>query len=200
MGAWLVRAGGRLPAPQSRPPRRQQCAAVLGKLQPHCAAHHGGGGRNGACGVYAVQAGVACRCAGAGRTRHRRLRGERLLELLKILLLRLSVLAGIQFFRRAPLPSVGRRILRVRRGFCCAGSGQAGCLCDALRLTPRRFTAAWCLFVLASVRCWRWWCSGRSRRQKLRHFGGGGQLYTALACVNVKQRIIINLARRSRDR
>ena len=83
-GGVAVRAGGRLPAPQSPAHHGAAVCRCAGKL-PHCAAHHGGGGCNGAvrrlCVVLCrAGRGVARRCAaGAGRTGHRRFCGERLL-------------------------------------------------------------------------------------------------------------------------
>ena len=71
-------------------------------------------------------------------------------ELLKILLLDFSVLAGIQFFGRAPLP---KALAAVFCGFGVAfaalAAGKLAVYVTLCALTPRRFTAAWCLFVLA---------------------------------------------------
>lgn len=71
-------------------------------------------------------------------------------ELLKILLLNFAVLAGIQFFGRAPLP---KALAAVFCGFGVAfaalAAGKLAVYVTLCALTPRRFTAAWCLFVLA---------------------------------------------------
>ena len=71
-------------------------------------------------------------------------------ELLKILLLNFAVLAVIQFFGRAPLP---KALAAVFCGFGVAfaalAAGKLAVYVTLCALTPRRFTAAWCLFVLA---------------------------------------------------
>ena len=99
-------------------------------------------------------------------------------ELLKILLLNFAVLAGIQFFGRAPLP---KALAAVFCGFGVAfavlAAGKLAVYVTLCALTPRRFTAAWCLFVLAV-------CAGVQADPggKARYFCGGGQLYIALLC------------------
>ena len=124
VGAWLYGLVGGSLRRKAPPTTAQQCAAVLEncRIVPRTTA------------VAAVM-GVARRCAaGAGRTGHRRFCGERLLGAAENPAARLFGAGGhTVLWPCAAAQSVGRRVLRVRRGFCCAGSGQAGCLCDALR-------------------------------------------------------------------
>ena len=182
-----VRAGGRLPAPRSTARHGAAVCRCAGKL-PHCAAHHGGGGCNGAvqrlCVVLCrAGRGVACCCAaGAGCTGYCRLRGERLLGAAENPAAQFCGAGGhTVLWPCAAAQSVGRRVLRVRRGFCRAGSGQAGCLCDALRPDA---PAVHCGMVPV--------CAGRlcgagagagvqaDPGGEARHFCGSSQLYTAL--------------------
>lgn len=118
-------------------------------------------------------------------------------ELLKILLLNFAVLAGIQFFGRAPLP---KALAAVFCGFGVAfaalAAGKLAVYVTLCALTPRRFTAAWCLFVLAVcavlalVRVFK-----PIPAAKLAIFAAAVS-FTLLCCVNVKQRVIdVNLAR-----
>ena len=118
-------------------------------------------------------------------------------ELLKILLLNFAVLAGIQFFGRAPLP---KALAAVFCGFGVAfaalAAGKLAIYVTLCALTPRRFTAAWCLFVLAVcavlalVRVFK-----PIPAAKLAIFAAAVS-FTLLCCVNVKQRVIdVNLAR-----
>ena len=118
-------------------------------------------------------------------------------ELLKILLLNFAVLAGIQFFGRAPLP---KALAAVFCGFGVAfaalAAGKLAIYVTLCALTPRRFTAAWCLFVLAVcavlalVRVFK-----TIPAAKLAIFAAAVS-FTLLCCVNVKQRVIdVNLAR-----
>lgn len=116
---------------------------------------------------------------------------------LKILLLNFAVLAVIQFFGRAPLP---KALTAVFCGFGVAfaalAAGKLAVYVTLCALTPRRFTAAWCLFVLAVcavlalVRVFK-----PIPAAKLAIFAAAVS-FTLLCCVNVKQRVIdVNLAR-----
>ena len=138
VGAWLYGLVGGSLRRKAPPTTAQQCAAVLEncRIVPRTTAV---AAVIALCGVYAlffaVQAGEWLPCAaGAGRTGHRRFCGERLLGAAENPAAQFCGAGGhTVLWPCAAAQSVGRRVLRVRRGFCCAGSGQAGCLCDALR-------------------------------------------------------------------
>ena len=182
-----VRAGGRLPAPQSPARHGAAVCRCAGKL-PHCAAHHSGGGCNGAvrrlCVVLCrAGRGVVCRCtAWVGRTGHRRFCGERLLGAAENPAAQFCGAGGhTVLWPCAAAQSVGRRVLRVRRGFCCAGSGQAGCLCDALRPDAPAVHGGM-VPVCAGCLCGAGAGAGVQADPggEARHFCGSSQLYTAL--------------------
>lgn len=91
-------------------------------------------------------------------------------ELLKILLLDFSVLAGIQFFGRAPLP---KALAAVFCGFGVAfaalAAGKLAVYVTLCALTPGGSQRHGACLCWPSVRCWRWCgCSSRSRRRSSR--------------------------------
>lgn len=183
VGAWLYGLVGGSLRRKAPPTTAQQCAAVLEncRIVPRTTA------------VAAVRRlcvvlcragrGVACRCAaGAGRTGHRRFCGERLLGAAENPAAQFCGAGGhTVLWPCAAAQSVGRRVLRVRRGFCCAGSGQAGCLCDALRPDASAVHGGM-VPVCAGRLCGAGAGAGVQADPggEARHFCGSSQLYTAL--------------------
>ena len=107
-------------------------------------------------------------------------------ELLKILLLDFSVLAGIQFFGRAPLP---KALAAVFCGFGVAfaalAAGKLAVYVTLCALTPRRFTGGRhgsMVPVCAGCLCGAGAGAGVQADPggEACHFCGSGQLYTAL--------------------
>ena len=202
VGAWLYGLVGGSLRRKAPPTTAQQCAAVLEncRIVPRTTAV---AAVTALCGVYAlffaVQAGewLAAAPLGLDAPDTAAFAVNGFWELLKILLLDFSVLAGIQFFGRAPLP---KALAAVFCGFGVAfaalAAGKLAVYVTLCALTPRRFTAAWCLFVLAVcavlalVRVFR-----PIPAAKLAIFAAAVS-FTLLCCVNVKQRVIdVNLAR-----
>ena len=202
VGAWLYGLVGGALRRKAPPTTAQQCAAVLEncRVVPRTTAV---AAVTALCGVYAlffaVQAGewLAAAPLGLDAPNTAAFAVNGFWELLKILLLDFSVLAGIQFFGRAPLP---KALAAVFCGFGVAfaalAAGKLAVYVTLCALTPRRFTAAWCLFVLAVcavlalVRVFR-----PIPAAKLAIFAAAVS-FTLLCCVNVKQRVIdVDLAR-----
>lgn len=202
VGAWLYGLVGGSLRRKAPPTTAQQCAAVLEncRIVPRTTAV---AAVMALCGVYAlffaVQAGewLAAAPLGLDAPDTAAFAVNGFWELLKILLLNFAVLAGIQFFGRAPLP---KALAAVFCGFGVAfaalAAGKLAVYVTLCALTPRRFTAAWCLFVLAVcavlalVRVFR-----PIPAAKLAIFAAAVS-FTLLCCVNVKQRVIdVNLAR-----
>lgn len=184
VGAWLYGLVGGSLRRKAPPTTAQQCAAVLEncRIVPRTTAV---AAVMALCGVYAlffaVQAGEWL-AAGAGRTGHRRFCGERLLGAAENPAARLFGAGGhTVLWPCAAAQSVGRRVLRVRRGFCCAGSGQAGCLCDALRPDAPAVHGGM-VPVCAGCLCGAGAGAGVQADPggEARHFCGSSQLYTAL--------------------
>ena len=170
VGAWLYGLVGGSLRRKAPPATAQQCAAVLEncRIVPR---------------TTAVAAVMARRCAaGAGRTGHRRFCGERLLGTAENPVAQFCGAGGhTVLWPCAAAQSVGRRVLRVRRGFCCAGSGQAGCLCDALRPDAPAVHGGM-VPVCAGCLCGAGAGAGVQADPggEARHFCGSSQLYTAL--------------------
>ena len=202
VGAWLYGLVGGSLRRKAPPTTAQQCAAVLEncRIVPRTTAV---AAVTALCGVYAlffaVQAGewLAAAPLGLDAPDTAAFAVNGFWELLKILLLNFAVLAGIQFFGRAPLP---KALAAVFCGFGVAfaalAAGKLAVYVTLCALTPRRFTAAWCLFVLAVcavlalVRVFK-----PIPAAKLAIFAAAVS-FTLLCCVNVKQRVIdVNLAR-----
>ena len=202
VGAWLYGLVGGSLRRKAPPTTAQQCAAVLEncRIVPRTTAV---AAVMALCGVYAlffaVQAGewLAAAPLGLDAPDTAAFAVNGFWELLKILLLNFAVLAGIQFFGRAPLP---KALAAVFCGFGVAfaalAAGKLAVYVTLCALTPRRFTAAWCLFVLAVcavlalVRVFK-----PIPAAKLAIFAAAVS-FTLLCCVNVKQRVIdVNLAR-----
>ena len=202
VGAWLYGLVGGSLRRKAPPTTAQQCAAVLEncRIVPRTTAV---AAVTALCGVYAlffaVQAGewFAAAPLGLDAPDTAAFAVNGFWELLKILLLNFAVLAGIQFFGRAPLP---KALAAVFCGFGVAfaalAAGKLAVYVTLCALTPRRFTAAWCLFVLAVcavlalVRVFK-----PIPAAKLAIFAAAVS-FTLLCCVNVKQRVIdVNLAR-----
>ena len=202
VGAWLYGLVGGSLRRKAPPATAQQCAAVLEncRIVPRTTAV---AAVMALCGVYAlffaVQAGewLAAAPLGLDAPDTAAFAVNGFWELLKILLLNFAVLAGIQFFGRAPLP---KALAAVFCGFGVAfaalAAGKLAVYVTLCALTPRRFTAAWCLFVLAVcavlalVRVFK-----PIPAAKLAIFAAAVS-FTLLCCVNVKQRVIdVNLAR-----
>ncbi len=202
VGAWLYGLVGGSLRRKAPPTTAQQCAAVLEncRIVPRTTAV---AAVTALCGIYAlffaVQAGewLAAAPLGLDAPDTAAFAVNGFWELLKILLLNFAVLAGIQFFGRAPLP---KALAAVFCGFGVAfaalAAGKLAVYVTLCALTPRRFTAAWCLFVLAVcavlalVRVFK-----PIPAAKLAIFAAAVS-FTLLCCVNVKQRVIdVNLAR-----
>ena len=118
-------------------------------------------------------------------------------ELLKILLLNFAVLAGVHFFGRAALPKALAAVFcAFGVAFAALAAGKLAVYVVLYALTPRRFIAAWSLFVLgawavlALVRVFK-----PIPAAKIAIFVAAVS-FTVLSCVNMKQRVIdVNLAR-----
>ena len=187
VGAWLYGLVGGSLRRKAPPTTAQQCAAVLEncRIVPRTTAV---AAVMALCGVYAlffaVQAGewLAAAPLGLDAPDTAAFAVNGFWELLKILLLNFCGAGGhTVLWPRAAAQSVGRRVLRVRRGFCCAGSGQAGCLCDALRPDAPAVHGGM-VPVCAGCLCGAGAGAGVQADPggEARHFCGSSQLYTAL--------------------
>ena len=179
VGAWLYGLVGGSLRRKAPPTTAQQCAAVLEncRIVPRTTAV---AAVMALCGVYALF--FAVQAGEAGRTGHRRFCGERLLGAAENPAARLFGAGGhTVLWPCAAAQSVGCRVLRVRRGFCCAGSGQAGCLCDALRPDAPAVHSGM-VPVCAGRLCGAGAGAGVQADPggEARHFCGSSQLYTAL--------------------
>lgn len=202
VGAWLYGlVGGSLR--RSEPPTTAaNCLAALekGRIVPRSTAVAAVAAL---CGVYAlffaVQAGewFAAAPLGLSAPDAAAFAVNGFWELLKILLLNFAVLAGMHFFSRAPLPKMLAAVFcAFGVAFAALAAGKLAVYIALYALTPRRFTAGWCVFVLAVcavlalVRVFK-----PIPAAKIAIFAAAVS-FTVLSCVNVKQRVIdVNLAR-----
>ena len=202
VGAWLYGLVGGSLRREAPPATAQQCAETLAhcRIVPRTTAIAAVAAL---CGVYAlffaVQAGewFAAAPLGLSAPDAAAFAVNGFWELLKILLLNFAVLAGVHFFGRAALPKALAAVFcAFGVAFAALAAGKLAVYVTLYALTPRRFTAAWCLFVLgvwavlALVRVFK-----AIPAAKIAIFAAAVS-FAVLSCVNVKQRVIdVNLAR-----